>query len=384
MTIDSQRHDAGTTMAATTITKMSRTNAPQTMSPMEKSENFMGIDFKRWKQKIFLYLTTRCLQRFTIKEASEVSEGTPAKEHFMIVEAWKHSDFLYRNYILSGLQDDLYNVYSRIKTEKELWGALERKYKTKDAGTNKFFIERFLEYKMKGKKKNQENLAESKKETDDLCAMLSKCNLVGNPCEWWMDSGATCYVCANKEFFSTFDPAQVEEKIYMENSATAKVEGTGKVSTIGKLSYMNLIDIWGYCAEVKNRLLGYDYIEHGSLANNLHRDSVLDREKRFETAPGTTRGLACLHEECLEWALNCDIKPQNIVLDSNYKTKVVDFGLSKLLNRGGVDNSSFSLIRGTSSYMDHERIFHHPITSNVDVYRYGIIILELITGKIPN
>ncbi|PHT75826.1 hypothetical protein T459_19348 [Capsicum annuum] len=125
-------------------------------------------------------------------------------------------------------------------------------------------------------------------------------------------------------------------------------------------------------------------MEHGSLADNLHHDSVLDWEKRFETAPGTTRGLACLHEECLEWALNCDIKPQNIVLDSNYEPKVVDFGLSKLLNRGGVDNSCFSIIRGTSGYMAPERIFHHPITSNVDVYRYGIILLELITGKIPN
>ncbi|PHU25193.1 hypothetical protein BC332_03525 [Capsicum chinense] len=81
----------------------------------------------------------------------------------------------------------------------------------------------------KEKKKDQENLAESKKKMDDLCAMLFKCNLVRNPYEWWMDSGTTRYVCANKELFSTFAPAQVEEKIYMANSAIAKVEGTGKV-----------------------------------------------------------------------------------------------------------------------------------------------------------
>ena len=62
----------------------------------------------------------------------------------------------------------------------------------------------------KGKKKDQANLVESKKEMDDLCAMLSECNLVGNPPEWWMDSGATHHVCANKELFSTFAPAQVE------------------------------------------------------------------------------------------------------------------------------------------------------------------------------
>ena len=75
-------------------------------------------------------------------------EGTSDKEHFMIVEAWKHSDFLCRNYILSGLQDDLYNVYSGTETSKELWGAIERKYKTEDAGIKKFFVARFLDFKM--------------------------------------------------------------------------------------------------------------------------------------------------------------------------------------------------------------------------------------------
>ncbi|PHT33973.1 hypothetical protein CQW23_25773 [Capsicum baccatum] len=81
----------------------------------------------------------------------------------------------------------------------------------------------------KGTKKDQANLAESKKEMDDMCDMISECNLVGNPREWWMDSGATHHVCANKELFSTFAPALVEKNIYMENSATAKVKGIGKV-----------------------------------------------------------------------------------------------------------------------------------------------------------
>ncbi|PHT38263.1 hypothetical protein CQW23_21836 [Capsicum baccatum] len=81
----------------------------------------------------------------------------------------------------------------------------------------------------KGKKKDQANLAESKKEIDDLCSMLSECKLVENPRKWWMDSGATLHVCANKELFSAFSLAQVEEKIYMANYATAKVGGIGKV-----------------------------------------------------------------------------------------------------------------------------------------------------------
>lgn len=84
-----------------------------------------------------------------------------------------------------------------------------------------------------------------------------------------------------------------------------------------------------------------------------------------------------------------DIKPQNILLDSNYQPKVADFGLSKLLNRGGGgsssggNNSSFSKIRGTRGYMAPEWIFNLPITSKVDVYSYGVVMLEMVTGKSP-
>ncbi|PHU22475.1 hypothetical protein BC332_07582 [Capsicum chinense] len=115
MTIDSQMHDAGMTMTVTSIATMIRTNAPQAMAPTEKSGKFTGMDFKRCQQKMFFYLTTLCLQR---------------------------------NYILSGLQDDLYNAYSKTKTTKKLWGALERKFKMEDVRTKKFFVAKFLEYKM--------------------------------------------------------------------------------------------------------------------------------------------------------------------------------------------------------------------------------------------
>ncbi|GKF29669.1 pol polyprotein [Tanacetum coccineum] len=64
------------------------------------------------------------------------------------VEAWKHSDFLCHNYILNGLIDPLYNVYYKTTTAKELWELLEHKYKTEDAGTKKFMVARFLDYKM--------------------------------------------------------------------------------------------------------------------------------------------------------------------------------------------------------------------------------------------
>ncbi|KAJ9693059.1 hypothetical protein PVL29_011971 [Vitis rotundifolia] len=159
-----------------------------------------------------------------------------------------------------------------------------------------------------------------------------------------------------------------------------EAEFWAEVSTIGRLNHMNLIELWGYCAEGKHRLLVYEYMDHGSLAQNL-TSNTLDWKKRFEIAVGTAKGLAYLHEECLEWVLHCDVKPQNILLDSNYQPKVSDFGLSKLLNRGGFNNSSFSRIRGTRGYMAPEWVLNLPITSKVDVYSYGIVVLEMVTGK---
>ncbi|KAA8528490.1 hypothetical protein F0562_035845 [Nyssa sinensis] len=161
-----------------------------------------------------------------------------------------------------------------------------------------------------------------------------------------------------------------------------EAEFLAEVSTIGRLNHMNLIEMWGYCVEGKHRLLVYEYMDHGSLAENLY-SNALDWEKRFEIAVGTAKGLAYLHEECLEWVLHCDVKPPNILLDSNYQPKVADFGLSKLLNRGGENISSFSRIRGTRGYMAPEWIFNLPITSKVDVYSYGVVVLEMVTGKSP-
>ena len=143
---------------------------------------------------------------------------------------------------------------------------------------------------------------------------------------------------------------------------------------------MNLIEMWGYCFEGKHRLLVYEYMEHGSLAQNL-TSNTLDWQKRFDIAVGTAKGLAYLHEECLEWVLHCDVKPQNILLDVNYQPKVADFGLSKLQNRGEINNSRLSRIRGTRGYMAPEWVLNLPITSKVDVYSYGIVVLEMVTGR---
>ena len=118
----------------------------------EKPEKFNGVDFKRWQQKILFYLTTLNLARFLNEDAPVPNENEQDTEVALQVAsaivAWRHSDFLCRNYVLNGLHDTLYNVYSVKTTAKELCESLDKKYKTKDAGSKKFVVGRFLDYKM--------------------------------------------------------------------------------------------------------------------------------------------------------------------------------------------------------------------------------------------
>ncbi|XP_060202894.1 uncharacterized protein LOC132631325 [Lycium barbarum] len=134
-------------VGSTSNTVSSSRTAPAP-TPAKKFGKFTGIDFKRWQQKMFFYLTTLSLQKFIQEVVPVLPDSTSENERFVVTEAWKHSDFLCKNYILSGLEDDLYKVYSNVGTSKELWDVLEKKYKTEDAGLKKFIAAKFLNYKI--------------------------------------------------------------------------------------------------------------------------------------------------------------------------------------------------------------------------------------------
>ena len=106
---------------------------------------------------MFFYLTTLNLARFLKENPPHVEppkEGQSSNQQAVqALEAWQHSEFLCHNYVLNGLANSLYNVYCKTKDAKELWESLERKYKTEDAGTKKFVVARFLDYKMDDSKK---------------------------------------------------------------------------------------------------------------------------------------------------------------------------------------------------------------------------------------
>ncbi|KAB5565147.1 hypothetical protein DKX38_005201 [Salix brachista] len=149
-----------------------------------------------------------------------------------------------------------------------------------------------------------------------------------------------------------------------------------EVQVIGQTHHKNLARLLGFCDEGQNRLLVYEFLSNGTLANFLFGSLRPSWKQRTQIAFGIARGLLYLHEECGTQIIHCDIKPQNILLDDYYNARISDFGLAKLL---AMDQSKTqTAIRGTKGYLSPEWFRNKPITVKVDVYSFGVILLEII------
>uniref|UniRef100_A0A7C9B0U3 Receptor-like serine/threonine-protein kinase n=1 Tax=Opuntia streptacantha TaxID=393608 RepID=A0A7C9B0U3_OPUST len=160
-----------------------------------------------------------------------------------------------------------------------------------------------------------------------------------------------------------------------------------EVATISSTHHLNLVRLIGFCSEGRHRLLVYEYMKNGSLDSFLFANEktetgkLLSWEQRFNIALGTARGITYLHEECRDCIVHCDIKPENILLDDNYNAKVSDFGLAKLTSQKDRRDRSLASVRGTRGYLAPEWIANLPITSKSDVYSYGMVLLETVSGR---
>ena len=154
-----------------------------------------------------------------------------------------------------------------------------------------------------------------------------------------------------------------------------------EVSTIGNIHHINLIRLLGFCSEGVKRLLVYEYMPNGSLDKHLFGSSctTLSWKMRYQIAVGIAKGLAYLHEECRDSIIHCDIKPENILLDASFVPKVADFGLAKLLGRDF--SRVLTSMRGTVGYLAPEWISGEAITTKADVFSYGMVLFEIISGR---
>lgn len=154
-----------------------------------------------------------------------------------------------------------------------------------------------------------------------------------------------------------------------------------EVQTLGVIQHNKLVRLLGFCVMGDRRLLVYEYMPNGSLDAHLFADKsgLLSWNVRYQIALGIAKGLAYLHEECEDCIIHFDIKPENILLDAEFCPKIADFGMAKLLGREF--NSALTTMRGTVGYLAPEWLSGLPITKKADVYSFGIVLFEIISGR---
>ncbi|KAK8552258.1 hypothetical protein V6N12_040865 [Hibiscus sabdariffa] len=159
-----------------------------------------------------------------------------------------------------------------------------------------------------------------------------------------------------------------------------KKEFCTEIAVIGNIHHVNLVKLRGFCAHGRQRFLVYEYMNRGSLDRSLFGNGpALEWQERFDIALGTARGLAYLHGGCEHKIIHCDVKPENILLHDHFQAKISDFGLSKLLTPE--QSSLFTTMRGTRGYLAPEWLTNSAISEKTDVYSFGMVLLELVSGR---
>ncbi|XP_074269892.1 uncharacterized protein LOC141592903 [Silene latifolia] len=171
----------------------------------------------------------------------------------------------------------------------------------------------------------------------------------------------------------------VEKGVVNDDGFEAEVE------TLGKIRHKNIVRLWCCCKTKDCELLVYEYMINGSLGDLLHgpKAGLLDWPTRFRVALDSAEGLSYLHHDCVPPIVHRDIKSNNILLDGNFGAKVADFGVAKVVDAIGKGTKSMSVIAGSCGYIAPEYAYTLRVNEKSDTYSFGVVILELVTGKRP-
>ncbi|GAA0154306.1 transmembrane signal receptor [Lithospermum erythrorhizon] len=174
-------------------------------------------------------------------------------------------------------------------------------------------------------------------------------------------------------------------------------EFLAEVQILGSIRHANIVKLLCCISSDNSKLLVYEYMENHSLEKCLHgakkineadlvnlaNDMVLDWPKRFQIALGAAQGLCYLHHDYTPPIIHRDVKSSNILLDSEFKAKIADFGLAKILFKENQSNT-MSAIAGSVGYIAPEYAYTTKINEKTDVYSFGVVLLELVTGREAN
>ncbi|XP_061353616.1 receptor-like protein kinase HSL1 [Gastrolobium bilobum] len=158
-----------------------------------------------------------------------------------------------------------------------------------------------------------------------------------------------------------------------------------EVGTLGKIRHKNIVKLWCCCTTRDCQLLVYEYMPNGSLGDLLHssKGGLLDWPTRYKIAIDAAEGLSYLHHDCVPPIVHRDVKSNNILLDGDFGARVADFGVAKVVETTGKGTKSMSIIAGSCGYIAPEYAYTLRVNEKSDIYSFGVVILELVTGRRP-
>ncbi|TVU31792.1 hypothetical protein EJB05_23493 [Eragrostis curvula] len=179
------------------------------------------------------------------------------------------------------------------------------------------------------------------------------------------------------------DGREIAVKLLTNDSYQGIREFLNEVTLLSRIHHRHLVTFLGYSQQDGKNILVYEFMHNGTLKEHLRgaaEEKVTSWLKRLEIAEDAAKGIEYLHTGCSPTIIHRDLKSSNILLDKNMRAKVADFGLSK----PAVDGSHVSsIVRGTVGYLDPEYYISQQLTEKSDIYSFGVILLELISGHEP-